>query len=319
MTNDVLSDVLRAVRLTGAIYFDLELHSPWVAEAPASADIAGIVMPGAQRVLEYHVVARGGCWAHAIGQDPRRMQEGDLIAFPQGDPHVISSAPGLRGKPDLEQYRRSGSLPIVYEMGGGGPDRARVICGFLGFDDRPFNPLIASLPRMIHLPAAGAGHGWLRGLLDVVLAESESARAGRDDVLARLSELMFVEMVRRYLEGLPPGETGWLAGLRDDLVGRALGALHARPREDWTVESLARDVGASRSVLAERFTAMVGQPPMQYLTLWRMQLASRLLADGGQVAAVADAVGYASEAAFSRAFKKIVGQPPRDWRQRSAR
>jgi AraC-like DNA-binding protein len=152
-------------------------------------------------------------------------------------------------------------------------------------------------------------------LLNVALKESGSARAGAENVLARLSELMFVEAIRRYIETLPPAQTGWLAGLRDPVVGQALGALHGEPREAWTVERLARLVGVSRSVLAERFTEMVGQPPMQYLALWRMQLASRLLAEGGQVAAVASAVGYESEAAFSRAFKKLVGQSPATWRR----
>ncbi len=147
------------------------------------------------------------------------------------------------------------------------------------------------------------------------MKESGSARAGGENVLARLSELMFVEAIRRYLESLPPAQTGWLAGLRDPVIGQALAALHGQPTEQWTVEGLGRLVGLSRSVFAERFTEMVGHPPMQYLALWRMQLASRLLIEGGQVAEVAGAVGYESEAAFSRAFKKLVGQAPATWRR----
>jgi len=145
--------------------------------------------------------------------------------------------------------------------------------------------------------------------------EARSGRPGGENVLARLAELLFVEAIRRYLEGLPPAETGWLAGLRDSVVGQALAALHGEPGRAWTVEHLAREVGASRSVLAERFTEIVGQPPMQYLALWRMQLASRLLVDGGSIATVAGAVGYESEAAFSRAFKKLVGEAPAAWRR----
>ena len=321
MTADVLSDVLRAVRLTGAVYFDFELSSPWVAEAPPSREIAGKVMPGAQRVIEYHLLARGTCWAHALGHDPLCLREGDLIVFPQGDAHVLSSAPGMRSAPDMSMFARpSAALPIVYELGGGGPERARVVCGFLGCDERPFNPLLTALPAMIHLAASGpqGTSGWLGMLLTIAAKESGSARAGSENVLARLSELMFVEAIRRYLETLPPAQTGWLAGLRDPVVGQALAALHQRPAETWTVERLARLVGLSRSVLAERFTGLVGQPPMQYLTLWRMQLASRLLIEGGQVAAVAGAVGYESEAAFSRAFKKVVGQAPAMWRKGTA-
>ena len=206
---------------------------------------------------------------------------------------------------------------MFYEIGGGGPERARIVCCFLGCDERPYNPLLAALPQVIHLSAAGpqTSTGWLGTLVNIAAKESRSARPGSENVLARLSELMFVETIRRYLETLPPAETGWLAGLRDPVVGQALAALHGEPSEPWTVERLARLVGLSRSVLAERFTAMVGQPPMQYLALWRMQLASRLLIDGGQVAAVAAAVGYESEAAFSRAFKKLVGAAPATWRR----
>ncbi len=319
---DVLSDVLRGVRLSGAIFFDLELSSPWVAEAPAAREIAGSVMPGAQRVIEYHLIVRGSCWGHAVGQDPIHLREGDLIVFPQGDPHVLSSAPGLRGTPDLSLFvRRATPLPLVYEMGGGGEDRARVVCGFLGCDDRPFNPLVSALPRVIHLSARGphAAPGWLATLVNIAVTESGAARPGGENVLSRLSELLFVEMIRAYLETLPAAETGWLAGLRDAVVGQALAEMHADPAACWTVESLARAAGVSRSVFAERFTALVGQPPMQYLTLWRTQLASRLLSEGGQVAAVASAVGYESEAAFSRAFKKLVGQAPAAWRRQAAR
>jgi AraC-like DNA-binding protein len=318
VTADVLSDVLRSVRLTGAVYFDFDLSSPWVAEAPPSREIAATVMPGAQRVIEYHLIARGSCWGHVVGEPPIRLKEGDLIIFPQGDPHVLSSAPGLRASPDMSVFvRPTTPLPLVYERGGGGPDRTRIVCCFLGCDERPFNPLLTALPRTIHLSGAGnePASGWLATLLNIAVRESGSARAGRDNILARMSELMFVEAVRRYLETLPPAETGWLAGLRDPVVGQALAALHGEPATAWTVESLARAVGVSRSMLADRFAEMVGQPPMQYLALWRMQLASRLLLDGEPVAGVAAAVGYESEAAFSRAFKKLLGEAPGTWRR----
>jgi AraC-like DNA-binding protein len=317
---DVLSDVLRAVHLTGAVYFDFELSAPWVVEAPASREIVGKVMPGAQRVIEYHLVAQGTGWGHAVGQPPIRLREGDLIVFPQGDAHVLSSAPGMRAAPDMSAFARpSGPLPIVHETGGGGLERARIVCCFLGCDERPFNPLLTALPAVIHLSAASpqAAAGWLGTLLSIAAKESGSARAGGENVLARLSELMFVETIRQYIETLPPAQTGWLAGLRDPVVGQALAALHGEPTEAWTVERLARLVGLSRSVFAERFTEMAGQPPMQYLALWRMQLASRLLVDGGQVSEVAGAVGYESEAAFSRAFKKLVGAAPGRWRKRA--
>jgi len=318
MPPDVLSEVLHAIRLRGAIYFDIELSAPWALEAPPSREIVGKVVPGAQRVVEYHLMASGGAWARWNGGEPVRLLEGDLIIFPQGDPHTITSTPELRGELDLSLFELpSTSLPHPVELGGGGEERARLMCGFLGFDERPFNPLLQSLPRVIHLRADAiqTGGAWLRTLLHVAVRESGAGRPGGDNILARVSELMFVEAIRRHVETLPATGSGWLAGLRDPLIGRAIAALHGAPAEEWTVERLARAVGASRSVLAERFTAMVGQPPMQYLALWRMQLAARRLLDGEPVATVAGAVGYDSEAAFSRAFKKLVGASPATWRR----
>jgi AraC-like DNA-binding protein len=319
---DVLSDVLRAIRLSGAVYFDFELSSPWVVEAPPAREIVGRVMPGAERLIEYHLIARGTGWAQAAGAEPAPLREGDVILFPRGDAHVLSSAPGLRATPDMQVLARASTpLPMFYELGGGGPDRARIICCFLGCDDRPFNPLLSALPAVIHLSSSGPDTAPrpLAMLMSLAATESGSARAGRENVLARLSELIFVETIRQYFATLPPPQSGWLAGLRDPVVGHALAALHREPHVSWTIERLARVVGLSRSVLAERFTLTVGQPPMRYLAMWRMQLASRLLLDGLQVAAVAAAVGYESEPAFSRAFKTRVGAAPAVWRRLATR
>jgi AraC-like DNA-binding protein/quercetin dioxygenase-like cupin family protein len=318
MGTDVLSDVLRAVRLTGAVYFDFELTAPWALEAPPSREIAHKVMPGAERLIEYHLIAEGNGWGQADGGQPIRLHEGDLIVFPQGHAHVISSAPGLRQPPDLTAFEGPlAPVPQTRRVGGGGAERARVVCCFLGCDERPFNPLLEALPAVIHLSATNQQDStrWLSTLLTNAAKESDAGRPGAGNVRARLSELMFVETIRRHLEGLPPSQRGWLAGLRDQIIGSALAALHNDPAERWTVERLARAAGVSRSILAERFASMVGQPPMQYLALWRMQLASRLLADGSPIAAVAEAVGYESEAAFGRAFKKIVGENPATWRR----
>ena len=192
------------------------------------------------------------------------------------------------------------------------------MCGFLGCDVRPFNPLLATLPRSCSA-AARRGRRSLDRLIDFTLAESRERRPGGECVRLRLSELMFVEVVRRHLAALPAEQTGWLAGLRDPPVGRALALLHERPLTAGRWSELAREVGMSRSALAERFAHLVGQPPMQYLTRWRMQLAARLLSDGAaKVAAVAQEVGYDSEAAFSRAFKKVTGVSPAAWRRDQA-
>ena len=239
--------------------------------------------------------------------------------MPHGDTHVLSSTIGLRRTPDMSLYRlpRDGKLPVSISMGDPKGDPTHFVCGFLGCDARPFNPLLSALPP-VFVVSDQAG-GALAAYVQFALAESKQPRMGGQGVLGRLSELMFVDVVRRYLESLPPDRTDWLAGLRDPMIGRALAAFHRSPARAWTIESLARNVGLSRSALAERFTQFVGQPPMQYLTNWRMQLAANHLLSGTEsVAAIANRVGYESEAAFSRAFKKMVGAPPSQWRtQRS--
>jgi AraC-like DNA-binding protein len=223
----------------------------------------------------------------------------------------------MRGFDSLETYRKRPGTQRPYKLrqeGSGGPS-IELICGFLGVDRRPFNPLLATLPRTLKVSTREGG-GWLEALAHLAVTESTGGRTGGETVLARASELMFVEVVRRYLATLPPEQTGWLAGLRDPFVGRALAALHDRPAEAWTVESLAKEAALSRSALAERFTHLIGEAPMQYLTRWRMQLAATLLRSRNvSVFEAATEVGYASEAAFSRAFKKVVGVPPAAWRE----
>ncbi len=289
-----------------------------MAEAPPSREIGHHLLPGADHVIEYHVVTHGSCWGGIVGEAPVRLETGDVIAFPQGDAHVISSAPGMRGAIDRDSYRApsaSRRLPVRVEMAGDGRDPARIICGFLGCDARPFNPLLATLPRTLHVRANGAGD-LLGKLTELALAESEAPRAGGECTLSRLSELMFVEVVRRYLSALPPESVSWLAGLRDESIGRVLGKLHNQPARDWSLDELAREVGLSRSALAERFAQFVGVPPMQYLAQWRMQLASTLLSGTTlSLAEISQRVGYGSETALSRAYKRWVGVSPAHWRR----
>ncbi|HVQ75411.1 MAG TPA: AraC family transcriptional regulator [Candidatus Binatia bacterium] len=319
---DPLSDVLRAVRLTGAVFFRVDATSPWVIEMPDTSALASVTLPRAQHVISYHVVTHGSCWGMRLEGAPVKLEAGDVLVFPHGDPYVMSMAPGMRGGPDIAEVLAfmkemvAGRLPFAVAEGGGGPEQMSLVCGFLGCDVHPFNPLLAALPRLLHVRQAFAPGDPLAQLIDFAIAESRERRAGGECVRLRLSELMFVEVVRRHLAALPPGQTGWVAGLRDRIIGRALALLHERPAEAWTLEKLARDVGLSRSALAQRFTYFVGDAPMQYLTRWRMQAAARLLTDGqAKVSAVALAVGYDSEAAFSRAFKKAAGMPPAAWRR----
>jgi AraC-like DNA-binding protein len=313
---DALSDVLRAVRLTGAIFFDIQASEPWVAETPSGQAIVDAMFPGSEHLICYHVITQGSCWVCIPGEPPTLLAAGDIIVLPHGDTHVLSSTPGLRRTPDMTLYRMpvDGRLPVSISMGDPQGAAVHFVCGFLGCDARPFNPLLTALPRVILV--SGHASGALASYVQFALAESKEPRMGGQCVLGRLSELMFVDVVRHYLETLPPDRTGWLAGLRDPFVGRALSAFHRNPTRDWTIESMAKNVGLSRSALAERFTQFVGQPLMQYLTNWRMQLAANHLLSGMEsVAVIANLVGYDSEAAFSRAFKKAVGTPPSQWRK----
>jgi AraC-like DNA-binding protein len=332
MSQDILSDVLRSVRLRGAVFFFLTGGSRWVAEAPASSDIASAVMPEAEHVMEYHVITAGDCWAAVVGTSPVRLTAGDVIVLPHGDAHVMSSAPGMRADPRVSWYYElklnQKPLRVAYD-GLAPPDTsARVdvhtseattmVCGFLGCDLRPFNPLVATLPRLMHLRADDGG-AWVAQFMRQAVAESSDKRPGSEAMLERMSEMMFVDAVRRHVERLPEGSTGWLAGLRDRFVGRALALLHEQPARAWTLDELGNQVGLSRSALHERFVQMIGQPPVQYLTQWRMQLAARRLRESQQpVAAIALDVGYESEAAFARAFKRSVGLPPAAWRRSQA-
>lgn len=312
---DVLSDVLSTVRLKGAVFFDVTCLSPWVQEAPEGSLIVHRVLPGAEHLVPYHVVTEGACWAGVVGGELFRLEAGSIIVFPHGDAHVLSSAPGLRKPPTLEIYvpPSDAQLPMSVSIGGG-EEATKLVCGYLGCDATPFNPLLAALPRVLVLRDTG----WLAPFVQVAVSESRQKRAGGESVLARVSELMFVEVMRRHLAELGQEQRGWLAGLRDPHTGRALSLLHERPKHPWTLEELAREVGMSRSVLAERFTELVGQPPMQYLSQWRMQVAAGMLARGSKVLEAAFEVGYDSEAAFSRAFKRLVGVSPAMWRDRRA-
>ena len=318
---DVLSDVLRTVRLTGAVFFPMETSSPWADEVPRASEFAPIVLPGAQHVVSYHIVRRGQCWAALEGDPPVRLEAGDVLVVPHGDPYMMGSAPDARSDVPpaavLEFFRQMAapSAPLVVSEGGGGPERAQVVCGFLACDIRPFNPVLEALPRVLYLRRTTSDR--LSHLVDLALAESRERRPGSRCVLLHLSELLFVEVVRHHVDSLTGGQTGWLAGLRDPIAGRALARLHHRPGDDWSLERLAREIAVSRSLLAERFSQLIGQPPMHYLARWRIQLACRLLCDeGAKVSAVAMNVGYHSEAAFSRAFKTLVGTSPADWRRR---
>ena len=322
-SSDTLSDVLEVVRLTGALFFIVDATTPWVAEAPASTHLAPVILPNVQHVVSYHVVSEGACWCESPGQAALRLEKGDVLVVPHGQAYQIASTCGLRTGWSLDdalgwfRAMASGQLPFVVTEGGNGPERLQLVCGFLGCDALPFNPVLMTLPALLRVRLHDDSRSRLHALLEFALTESNRARPGSRSVLLRIAELVFVEVLRSYLTSGAGEDSSWLAGLRDPIVGRALTRLHAEPARVWTLPELAREAGASRSVLAERFTSFVGQSPMLYLTHWRMQLAaSRLTAGAAPVSAVASGVGYESEAAFCRAFKKVTGVTPASWRNR---
>lgn len=321
--SDTLSDVLEVVRLTGALFFLVDARTPWVAEAPASTHLVPVILPQAQHVVSYHVVSQGTCWCESPGHPPLRLETGDVLIVPHGHAYQIASACGLHTGWTLDdalgwfRAMADGKLPFVVTEGGDGSERIQLVCGFLGCDALPFNPVLTTLPSLLRVRVDGDSGPRLKALLEFAVAESNHAHPGSRSVLLRIAELVFVEVLRSYLTTESEGSASWLGGLRDPVVGRALARLHAEPARAWTLADLARDVGASRSVLAERFTSFVGHPPMLYLTRWRIQLAaSRLAAGAAPVSAVAGEVGYESEAAFCRAFKKVTGVTPASWRSR---
>jgi AraC-like DNA-binding protein len=319
MATDALSNLLRTVRLTGATFFNIAAQDAWAIGSPAPASILPKILPGADHLIAYHVVTAGRCFACMPGGEPIALEAGEVVVFTRGDAHVMSSSPGMRANPptaDVLEIAFAGQMPFQINYANGGRGSTNLVCGYLACDSQPFNPLLEALPPVIKAGDPKGGEmDWIGHFIRFAVAEVADKRAGGDTVLTKLSELMFVDVLRRYIEALPAENKGWLAGLRDPIVGKALSLMHDKPAHDWTIEALARQAGASRAVLAERFNALVGIPPMRYLTKWRMQIASELLTSGGaNIARIADEIGYESEAAFSRAFKKMVGVPPSAWR-----
>lgn len=318
---DVLSDALRMVRASGALLLRGEFSAPWIVEAPESAAIARLVERPTARLVSLHIVAEGRCWVEVPGVDRISLDAGEVVLFPRGHGHRIGS--GVASPMPVAQLVPPPpwtDLPVLRHGGDGAA--TRIVCCYLRCDDLLFNPFLDALPAVL---AVRGGHDaaidWFRASVRYIIAEASNAGPGSSALLSRLTELLFIEVLRIHIGGLRKGEVGWFAALRDRFVSRALHAMHARPAHPWTVDELACRVGLSRSALMARFRRLLSQPPMRYLMLWRLQIAARRLHDTDDgIAEIAGAVGYGSEAAFSRAFKRFSGRSPADWRrvQRSA-
>ena len=318
---DALSETLRVVRLTGAIFIQARFTAPWCYHSPHADSAAPLLEPGAERIVIFHLITEGECFVELHGEPAVKLTAGDVVVFPQGHAHLMTSAPGLPPAKGARLQEVLSRRPRQLAYGGGGVT-TRLVCGYLACDSRLAQLLLAGLPPLVRVNVRASAAGlWLETSVRYALAEARSPRPGGAGVLAKLSEVLFIEVLRLYMAQQDTGGVGWLAGLRDRIVGAALTALHERPAHAWSLEELARVTHTSRSVLAERFQHLVGSGPIQYLTQWRMILAANLLSSSNApLARIAEEIGYHTDTAFSRAFRREYGTAPAAWRRmRSAR
>jgi len=315
---DALSDVLRVAHLTGGVFLRAEFFAPWCISSRLTPEHCSPVLGPASHMMIFHYVAEGEVRIQIEGEQGENLIEtGEVVLLPRNDMHLIGSDLRLPAVPGKEVIRppRNGGLFSIHHGGTG--NCTRMVCGFLGCASTEGNPVISSLPPLLRVKLEqGGGAEWIRSTFQYAAEEVAAGRPGSETVLAKVSELLFVEAVRRYAEELPDGQTGWFSGLRDPHVARALALLHRDITRRWTVDDLGREVGMSRSALADRFIRLIGVPPMHYLATWRMQVATGKLRDtSDSLAQVAETIGYDSEATFSRAFKKAFGTAPATWRR----
>ena len=315
---DALSDLLQAIKLTGGVFLDAHFTAPWCISSGIGPEDCRPFLADPVQVIAYHYVARGRMRVRVAGESDVEVRAGEAVLLPRNDPHVLGSAIDLRpvSADDLVQPGDGGGLARIIHGGGG--EATHIVCGFLGSDQHR-NPLIATLPRLLTIDMTRAGSDeWIESSLRFAIRGLNEGIIGTSPVMSKLSELMFVEAVRRYAATLPAEQQGWLAGVRDPYVGKALALVHGKPSHPWTAQSLAGEVSLSRSAFADRFTAVVGMPPKRYLISWRLQVAKEKLRAGRQpIAQIAYDVGYEAEAAFIRAFKREFGVPPAAWRRQT--
>ncbi len=312
---DALSEVLKAVKLDTAFFYNGEFSEPWSFHSPNSCKLAPYINQSSGHVIVYHLLIEGKAYAR-LGDERLEIFPGDVLIFPHGDAHCLESGPcsqSMNGEGELQRIFSQGLR--VARMGGGG-DVARFVCGFMVCEPSLSQVFLSGLPAMFKVNIRQDESGqWLENSIRYSIADATASGAGAEAVLAKLCEALFIETLRRYMNFLPQGQTGWLAGARDAQVGKVLALMHRQPAASWTVATLAHAVGISRAVLAERFHRYLGETPVAYLTRWRLQLGAQMLSSTSHsVAQIAAKVGYESEPAFNRAFKRAFGNPPARYR-----
>jgi AraC-like DNA-binding protein len=315
---DLLSEVLSAVRLEGALFFNAEFTAPWCLSSSGPTGIAPYISPKARHLIIFHFLTDGHAYAALKGGKREELNAGDIVIFPHGDSHLLGNGPPQKPVDSVQTFasKLSQGLKVVHYGGGG--ELTRFVCGYMACDPHLSETFLAGLPHMLKVSVANEVSGrWIENSIRFSVNEMSGPDAGSSLVVEKLSEVLFVETLRRYITALPPNQTGWLAGARDAIIGKALALLHADPTHPWTVDDLAHRVGVSRTRLGERFRHFLGLSPIAYLTEWRMKLgAEALQTTENSVAEVAAAVGYNSEAAFNRAFKRAYHAPPAQFRQK---
>ena len=317
---DVLSEVLKTVKLDGALFYNAEFSSPWCFRQPASHTMASYLSQGPKHVIIFHLLTEGQGYGRVEGDDrPVPLRAGDIVIFPHGDPHVMGNGLPVTPVDSERELQRIVSHGLKVSRMGGGGELTKLICGYMACEPQLSRVFLGGLPPILKVNIRNDVAGqWLENSLRHSVDNMDASRPGGEAVLAKLSEVLFVETLRRYIAQLPREQTGWLAGVRDPEVGKALALLHRKPANPWTIAALANEVGMSRSVLAERFRRYLSETPMAYLTRWRLQLGAQILTStSSSVAQVAAEVGYESEPSFNRAFKREFGLPPARFRRES--
>jgi AraC-like DNA-binding protein len=317
---DVLSEVLRAVKLDGAMFYNAEFSAPWCFRSPASRAVAPYLSPDSGHVIIFHLLTEGRGYAHIEGEGrPVPLNAGDIIIFPHGDPHFMGNGSGVKAVDMVQEWERILSQGLKISRMGGGGEITKFICGYMACEPQLSRVFLGGLPPVLKINIRNDASGqWLEDSIRYSVGNANASRPGGEAVIAKLSEVLFVEALRRYIALLPPEQTGWLAGVRDPEVGKSLALMHRQPAHPWTIATLANDVGISRSVLAERFRRYLSETPIAYLTRWRLQLGSQMLkSTSSSVAQIAAEVGYESEPAFNRAFKREFGLPPARFRNQA--